>query len=169
LFVLWNSGDKELPYTSKIAQFTLSLPAPAAKADPVVHPALHVLLVEPNDYLRQCFKALLSHYKYTVACAANTCEAIASASQVAPHAVILSSDFRSPEDFALCKQLRTIPETAGSKFLGLTEHYFEDMYKLAKSAGFDRYYLKPIQLTTFMTILNSMLMGHAPHPAASSD
>jgi hypothetical protein len=31
------------------------------------------------------------------------------------------------------------------------------MYKFAKSAGFDQYYLKPVLLTTFMAVLNSML------------
>jgi CheY-like chemotaxis protein len=135
------------------------LPDLAAKADLALQESLHVLLVEPNEYMRQCLKALLNHYQYNVTCAANACEALAYAGQCAPQAVILSADFRSPEDFELCKQLRSIPETASSIFLGITGYYFEDMYKLAKSAGFDQYYLKPVLLTTFMTILNSMLLN----------
>jgi CheY-like chemotaxis protein len=154
-----------VPYSSKIAQFSralsdLPLPPNAVSQDP-----LHVLLVEPNECMRECLTALLNHYKYHVTCAANLYEAVASASQCPPHAVILSSDFRSPEDFTICKQLRTIPETASSIFLGITGYYFEGMYKFAKSAGFDQYYLKPVLLTTFMAVLNSML-SHQSHSNA---
>ena len=150
-----------MPYTSKIAQFTRSLHELPSTPEPVLPAAPHVLLVEPNEYMRQCLNALLSHYKYNVTCAADICEAIASASQCAPHAVILSADFRGPDDFTICKQLREMPQTASSIFLGITGYYFEGMYKFAKSAGFDQYYLKPVLLTTFMTILNSMLLHQA--------
>jgi CheY-like chemotaxis protein len=146
-----------VPYSNKIAQFSRALSDLPPPSNPVSPAPLHVLLVEPNEYMRECLTALLNHYKYHVTCAANICEAIACASQCPPHAVILSSDFRSPEDLTICTQLRTIPETASSIFLGITGYYFEGMYKFAKSAGFDQYYLKPVLLTTFMTILNSLL------------
>jgi len=151
-----------VPNSSKIAQFSralsnLPLPPNAISPDP-----LHVLLVEPNECMRECLTVLLNHYKYHVTCAVNICEAVASASQCPPNAVILSSDFRGPEDFTICKELRTIPETASSIFLGITGYYFEGMYKFAKSAGFDQYYLKPVLLTTFMAILNTML-SHQSH------
>jgi CheY-like chemotaxis protein len=146
-----------VPYSSKLAQFSRALSDLPLPSNPVSPDPMHVLLVEPNECMRECLTALLNHYKYHVTCATDICEAIASASQCPPHAVILSSDFHSEEDFAICKQLRTIPETASSIFLGITGYYFEGMYKFAKSAGFDQYYLKPVLLTTFMTILNSML------------
>ena len=151
-----------MPYSSKVAQFSRVLSDLPLPSDPVSPDPQHVLLVEPNECMRECLTALLNHYKYHVTCAANICDAVASASQCPPHAVILSSDFRGPEDFTICKQLRTIPETASSIFLGITGYYFEGMYKFAKSAGFDQYYLKPVLLTTFMTILNSML-SHQSH------
>jgi CheY-like chemotaxis protein len=151
-----------VPYSSKIAQFSRVLSDLPLPPNPVSPDPLHVLLVEPNECMRECLTALLNHYKYHVTCAANICDAVASATQCPPHAVILSSDFRGPEDFAICTQLRTIPETASSIFLGITGYYFEGMYKFAKSAGFDQYYLKPVLLTTFMTILNSML-SHQSH------
>ena len=150
-----------MPYTSKIAQFSRSLPDLPSTLDPVLPATPHVLLVEPNECMRECLNALLSHYKYHVTCASNICEAIASASACAPQAVILSADFRGPDDFTICKQLRDLPQTASSIFLGITGYYFEGMYKFAKSAGFDQYYLKPVLLTTFMTILNSMLLNQA--------
>jgi CheY-like chemotaxis protein len=150
-----------VPYTSKIAQFSRSLPDLPLTLDPVLPATPHVLLVEPNEYMRQCLNALLSHYKYNVTCAADICEAIASASACTPQAVILSADFHGPDDFAICKQLRDLPQMASSIFLGITGYYFEGMYKFAKSAGFDQYYLKPVLLTTFMTILNSMLLNQA--------
>jgi DNA-binding response OmpR family regulator len=155
-------GTGYVPYTSQIAQFNRSLPDLAENADTGLQNPLRVLLYEQNDFLRQCMTALLNHYKYMVACARNNCEAMAYARQFSPHAVILSSNFRSPTDFALCKELRSIPETAASIFLGITGHYFEDMHRIAKSAGFDRYYLKPVPLTTFMSVLNSMLECRSP-------
>jgi CheY-like chemotaxis protein len=150
-----------VPYANKIAQFSRSLSDLPSTPDPVAPAAPHVLLVEPNEHMRQGLNVLLSHYKYNVTCAADICEAIASASQCPPQAVILSADFRGPEDFTICKQLRDMPQTASSIFLGITGYYFEGMYKFAKSAGFDQYYLKPVLLTTFMTILNSMLLNQA--------
>lgn len=155
-----------MPYTSKIAQFSRSLPDLATETDSIFRSSLHVLLVEPNECMRQCLTVLLNHYDYNVTCAATACEAIAHASQSAPHAVILSADFHDADDFDLCRQLRMLPDMARSVFLGITGQYFEGMYKFAKAAGFNRYYLKPVLLTTFMTILNSLLFNQFQGPMA---
>lgn len=110
---------------------------------------LRILLVENNEELLGLFKDAMSAFEYEVMGARTFKEAIAIVPTCVPDVVFSAISLKDESGLVLCEHLRKIPETANALLVAITG-YGTAFRDAAVAAGFDRYLVKPVQLTTML-------------------
>ena len=123
---------------------------------------LHILLAEQDDDIRSLFAALFGSRGHTVSQAKNASEALDCVERKAPDVVFSSLVFGDLNGFELCRRLRAMPQTAASLIVALTGYTESGIQAKAKAAGFDRYFLKPVQLHAVLDLLGHRTAQRQP-------
>jgi PAS domain S-box-containing protein len=146
--------------------FTLTLPlldrrrAPrigSAPSAPEPHP-LHILIADDNAEAATSLAALLQTAGHTVTIRHDAHGALDAARTSHPDALILDIGLPDMDGYELSRRLHGLPETGHAAYIALTGYGQAHDRVLAKAAGFDHYFVKPID----MSALHKALAAAAP-------
>lgn len=120
-------------------------------------PALTVLVVDDNDANRALAKNTLEDEGYTVLLAHSGASGIAMFSAERPHCVLLDVRMADLDGFAVCEQIRQLPDGAHTPILFLTALRDVDTFDRALRAGADDFISKPVRPTELLVRVQSAL------------
>ena len=127
-------------------------------------PGVHVLIVEDNEDSRYLLTDVLQYCGALVTPVDSASEARALLARVRPD--VLVSDLAMPgvDGYALMRSVRALPPEAGGSIPAIAITAFSEDYDSRKAyeAGFDAYVRKPINLTSFCTLVGTLATGPRP-------
>ena len=147
----------------KGSTFTLSLPllgkeakggdgfaAAAAEDDPG---PLRILVVDDNVDAAESLAALLQAQGHAVTIRENARSAIDKAGILRPDAMILDIGLPDMDGYELSRRLHAMPETRDALYIALTGYGQAHDRVLAKAAGFQHYFVKPVDMSALRRAL----------------
>jgi CheY-like chemotaxis protein len=132
----------------KGSTFTLALPllerrAATSPAQP--HP-LHILIVDDNADAATSLADLLQTQGHTVTVRHDAHSALDEARTLHPDALILDVGLPDMDGYELSRRLHGMPATSGATYIALTGYGQAHDRVLAKAAGFDHDFTKPVDM-----------------------
>lgn len=158
----------------KGSTFTLSLPIlnkkeedalearTAASESHALRP-LNILIVDDNADAAVSLAALLQAQGHFVTIRQNAQSALEEVKNLRPEAFILDIGLPDMDGYELSRRLHGIPETKDTLYIALTGYGQAHDRVLAKAAGFQHYFVKPIDMTSLQRALSAAV----PIPYAS--
>ncbi|MYM22727.1 response regulator [Duganella sp. FT135W] len=150
--------------------FTITLPAAQQMAPPAppvnaARPAhqLRVLVVDDNVDAAHTLQLLLEAAGHRVVLAHNAMEALEVAQAKAPQLCLLDIGLPDISGNDLARGLRALPQTAQATLVAVTGYGRREDRDLARAAGFDHYFVKPVDVDALLTLI----AGLPPHSGAS--
>ncbi len=131
---------------------------PAAAAAPAAAPerALDVLYIEDNPVNVILVEELVAMRPSThLRCAVNGLSGVALASEVKPDIVLVDMQLPDIDGFEVLRRLRADRALDRSAIIALSANGMGDDIALARAAGFDDYWTKPIQFRHFLDGLDA--------------
>jgi len=117
---------------------------------------LKVLIVEPDDDVRDVFALVLETLGYgasTVRCCHEVAERLA---RFEPEVIFIAVGFEDADSIALCRQLRKLDGSKGTKIVALLGYASPDTIEQLYSAGVDLTMQKPIEFERLLEVLKSV-------------
>ena len=150
--------------------FTLELPCVAMEpAEPVDAPVvlaedgplrLRCLVVDDNVDAAQMLSMYLQAAGHEVVVAHAAAEGLVMARALAPHLCLLDIGLPDFDGNELVARLRRTPETAQATMVAISGYGRQEDRDVARSAGFDHYYVKPFDTTVLRNLLNRISSEH---------
>jgi CheY-like chemotaxis protein len=116
-----------------------------------------VLIVEDEQDSMDVVQDILSHYNIETYGAYSAEEALEIISQVNPTLAILDLALPMMDGWGLLAALRNNPETAHIPAVAVTAYHSANVAQQAIQAGFDAYFSKPIEATSFVRELERIV------------
>jgi len=158
--------------------FTLRLPLPILKPgdapqgepdaeavavqDRVNLSGLHLLLIEDDPNTRAALQRLMNEAGAEVMAFASAGQAIDAFQALRPDLIIGDIGMPGEDGYSLIRRVREIEKAKGSKpvpAIALTAFTQESDKEKALAAGFDRHMGKPVELTTLVSVMRSLVPG----------
>jgi PAS domain S-box-containing protein len=150
----------------KGSTFTLSLPlltreqeaagkAPAGGAENHALRPLTILIVDDNADAAESLAALLRAQDHAVTIRYNALSALEEARTLRPDALILDIGLPDMDGYELSRRLHALPETADALYIALTGYGQAHDKVLATAAGFQHYFVKPVDLSALWRALSA--------------
>ncbi len=108
---------------------------------------LKVVIVEDDRALREILGIVLEEYPHQIAFAENGQRALELAAQLAPELILIDLGLPDMHGFDLARALRARNLAPRPRLVAFTGFDGEDFRREAREAGFDDFYLKPMDLT----------------------
>lgn len=105
---------------------------------------LRILVVDHDYDIRETFCYFLKQFGHEVVSSKSTLRALGIARVLEPHIIYTSLIFEELNGFEFCEHLRKSKETIESLIVASSGLSFAGSKDLAKSAGFDYYFIKPV-------------------------
>ncbi|WP_229262166.1 hybrid sensor histidine kinase/response regulator [Duganella guangzhouensis] len=144
----------------KGSTFTITLPgAEQQPAAPLpghtARPArrLRVLVVDDNVDAAQTLQLLLQAAGHQVSVAHNAMTALELAQADAPELCLLDIGLPDISGFELARGLRALPHTAHATLVAVTGYGRREDREQANSAGFDHYFVKPVDVDALLALI----------------
>ena len=140
--------------------FTITLPgtpgqlaraAGAAAAKPGLK--LRVLVVDDNVDAAQTLQLLLGASGHRVIVAHTALEALEMARDMAPQLCLLDIGLPDISGYDLARGLRALPSTAKAMLVAVTGYGRREDRDLAIAAGFDHYFVKPVDVDALLAVI----------------
>lgn len=123
---------------------------------PISGRPLQLLVVDQDSEVRALFCDILSSQGYDVRLASKPQEALKSIEHQVPDVIFSGIVFQATNGFEFCRQLRAMRETAGIPIVALTGYCINGILDEVAGAGFSQYLLKPVDIETILSILQSL-------------
>jgi two-component system, cell cycle response regulator DivK len=120
-----------------------------------------ILIVEDNQMNVQLVRVLLAGDGYDLRSALNADEALNVLATFKPGLILMDIQLPGKSGLELARQLRADPEMNGSSIVALTGYGRKEDEQNCLSAGCDGYIVKPIDTSTFPTIIRSYVEKNA--------
>jgi len=104
-----------------------------------------ILIVDDNPRELELMQLLLKARGYTVFTAIDGDEAIAKATELHPHLILLDIILPKKNGFQVCRQLKTSPDTKDIKIIMITQKNQESDRFWGLRQGADEYLTKPLK------------------------
>jgi CheY-like chemotaxis protein len=158
----------------KGSTFTLSLPllhkerdaaqgTTAAAPDAPAQRPLHLLVVDDNADAAESLAALLQTQGHAVTIRHDAHGALEEAESLPPDALILDIGLPDMDGYELSRRLHAMPETSQATYIALTGYGQAHDRVLAKAAGFQHYFVKPIDMTALGRVLADVAPAAVSH------
>src|SRR5439155_21038792 len=112
-----------------------------------------VLVVEDNTDAREAMTLLLEEEGHEVRSASNGLRALAEVERFTPEVVLLDIGLPGLDGYAVARQLRAMPQTAGALLVAITGYGQAEDRALSRPAGFDHHLLKPVEPLRLIELL----------------
>jgi two-component system cell cycle response regulator DivK len=122
-----------------------------------------ILIVEDNPDNMMLFRALLTLNGHEVTALQSGDGLQEALDQTRPDLVLMDIQLPGKDGFALLAEIRTSPHAA-LRVVALTAHAMTGDRDRARSAGFDDYITKPIDIKTFPDQVSRVLAGQPNEP-----
>jgi two-component system cell cycle response regulator DivK len=132
--------------------------------------AAHILIIEDNPANLELVRYLLTYSGYTVLEARDGAQGVALARQERPDLIICDLQLPVLDGYQVLAQLRDHAGTTQSVVVAVTAFSMPSDRLKVLTAGFDGYFLKPIEPETFVSQIEAFLPAglRRPRPAAST-
>ena len=114
---------------------------------------LQLMVVDDNRDAAQTLSLLLEAFGHQVAVSYDAAGAIDTARCRRPALLFLDIGLPDVDGYALARQLRAMPETAGAMLVAVTGYGQPDDKARALAAGFDRHLVKPVTLDEVLALV----------------
>ncbi len=119
---------------------------------------LRLLCVEDNPVNMLLLRELLAQRPAVHVCACTTgTEAVACGLSFHPQVALLDLNLPDISGFEVLQALRGQPQLAGCRFIALSANALQEDVALARQAGFDDYWTKPIDVPMFLAALDGLI------------
>ncbi|MBC7453884.1 MAG: response regulator [Massilia sp.] len=136
----------EITLPSDSMALPLSPPAPQSRP-------LELVIVDDNADAAESLAALLSTAGHDVTVLENGLSTLQYAAEHAPQVFILDIGLPDMDGYQLARRLKAQPATANAVFIALTGYGQAHDKVLAKAAGFDHYFVKPVEWQALLQAL----------------
>lgn len=116
-----------------------------------------VLLVEDEVDSRKLVVRLLTHYGINVIEAGTGEEALGKAQDVTPSLIIIDLALPGMDGWTLFSKLKAMPKFANTPFVAITAYHTAELASEAIKTGFNAYFAKPFNVTTFVRELEDVV------------
>jgi signal transduction histidine kinase/ActR/RegA family two-component response regulator len=143
-------------FTVRLPRFDTDAGARAAAAGAETGGARsrRILLVDDNIDAVHTLEMLLKREGHEVTVAYRAADAVALARATAPHVCLLDIGLPDFDGDELARRLRAMPQTAGSVLIAVTGYGREQDRIRSLAAGFDEFFVKPIELNALQAVLS---------------
>jgi signal transduction histidine kinase/ActR/RegA family two-component response regulator len=131
-------------------------PVPALLREPAPGPSLRVLVVDDNADIVNMLELFLQSNGHVVYSANTAQEAVEAARAVAPQLCLLDIGLPDMSGNALAQQLRALPGTARTTMVAVSGYGRKEDREQALAAGFDDYFVKPLDTDRLMTLISRL-------------
>jgi len=114
-----------------------------------------MLIVDDNADAAASLAALLEAQGHAVTICHNAQEALEEARTVRPEALILDIGLPDMDGYELSRRLHGTPETRDAMYIALTGYGQAHDKVLAKAAGFEHYFVKPVDMSALRRALSA--------------
>jgi PAS domain S-box-containing protein len=149
----------------KGSTFTVTLPlldkrllrgTPGDRGAPDVVSPLHILLVDDNEDAAQSLSAVLQSYGHLVTVAPDAGSALEHAHGAPSDVFLLDIGLPDIDGYELSRRLHARPESRNATYIAVTGYGQAHDKVLAKAAGFDHYFVKPVDLPALQKVLTAV-------------
>ena len=133
--------------------------APAPAVDP--GPSLRILVVDDNADIVNMLELFLQSNGHVVYSASTAQEAVETARAVTPQLCLLDIGLPDMSGNALAQQLRALPGTARTTMVAVSGYGRKEDREQALAAGFDDYFVKPLDTERLMTLIARLQARYA--------
>ena len=119
--------------------------------------AIHILLVEDNDFNIEPTSSYLQEHGYTVIVARNGYEAIEQAIATQPHVILMDIQMPHMDGLEAIRRLRAIPAFATTPIIALTALAMPGDHERGLAAGATEYLTKPVSLKVLELTIRRLL------------
>jgi len=119
-----------------------------------------VLVVEDEADSMELVQGLLGYSGIHTVGVLNGEEALAVIEQVAPTLIILDLALPGVDGWGVLKRLKAHPTLSGVPCVAITAFHTPELAERAISAGFDAYFAKPLDATSFVRELEAIVGSH---------
>lgn len=120
------------------------------------------MVVDDNVDAAQTAAMLIEAHGHTVSVAYSAASALAHISTATPDVMVIDIGLPDMDGYAVCRHLRTQPQTSKSVLIALTGYGQEQDRELARTAGFDFHLIKPADHTQLLTVLGKVATKAVP-------
>jgi hypothetical protein len=117
---------------------------------------LTILIVDDNADAADAFAALLRTQGHLTTIRPDAQSALEEARRLRPDALILDIGPPDMDGYELCRRLHGMPETRNATYIALTGCGQAHDRVLAKVAGFQHYFVKPVDMTALQRVLTEL-------------
>ena len=152
------------------AEFVVRLPlrtraenkpqAPQASNDNGKKNAQRILVVDDNEDMAKSTAAILRIWGHTVECAHSGLTALDMLRNSETDTILLDIGLPDMDGYAIAQRIREIPELRGAIVIAVSGYGAEDYKRRAFEAGFDEYFVKPLDLNQLRNYLNRIPSLH---------
>jgi CheY-like chemotaxis protein len=123
-----------------------------------------ILLIEDNEQNRYLLCYLLERHGYRVVCASDGRRGIELAAELTPDIILLDIQLPTMSGYGVARALRGCAVLRDTAIIAVTSHAMAGDREKALESGCIGYIEKPIQATTFVAQMESMLQGRSENP-----
>ncbi len=151
----------ELPCVEVAAAVPAARTAPGTPGDAT---RLRCLIVDDNDDAAQMLAMYLQAAGHEVVVAHAGAEGLLMARAQSPQLCLLDIGLPDFDGNELVARLRKMPETANATMVAVSGYGRQEDKDLARTAGFDHYFVKPFDTTVLLALLNRISSEHGAPP-----
>ena len=137
------TADQEDPSTKDVS-------APQARS------AMSVMVVDDNVDAAQTAAMLLEAHGHTVSVAFSAASALEHVARATPDVMVIDIGLPDMDGYALCRRLRSRPQTSKAVLIALTGYGQEQDREQARTAGFDYHLIKPADHSQLLMLLTKV-------------
>lgn len=116
-----------------------------------------ILVVEDEQDSMELIQGILSFHGIASVAASSAEEALDQLEKIDPHVIIIDLSLPKMDGWSLMKQLAESPSFEQVKRVAVTGYHVPGLAAQAIEAGFDAYFPKPIDATSFVRELETIL------------
>lgn len=117
-----------------------------------------ILVVDDEIYIREALATLLAHYGFNVRQASDGQDALEKITENPPHLVIVDAVMPQMDGLTLCRQLRTLPQTAHLPIILLSGEAPTSIEDEGLAAGATFYMWKPTKTPDLLARIDAALL-----------
>jgi two-component system cell cycle response regulator len=127
-----------------------------------------ILLIEDNAINMELMLYMLRAWGHDVTTATNAVQGLEMARRNRPQLIISDVQLPGMDGYEFARTVKADPQLRDIPLMALTAYAMVGDRERARSAGFDRYFSKPIEPATFMAALESVLPEKGPPPVVDN-
>ena len=121
---------------------------------------IHALIVEDEVDSAEVVERILTYHNISFVTTHNAEDALLTLQTEAPTVLIIDLALPGMDGWGLLKEVKNSPETSHIPAVAITAYHSTDVAQEAIDAGFNAYFPKPVEATSFVRELERIVAGN---------